>query len=122
MAICGDGMVECVVSDAKLDVPRRRMWNYLVEPNQRKRRGKFTMDFVVPMTWIGNAAKMNVELAKGLLDIVRQTLGNENSFLVKYFRRNSYIVGRPQGPCARASVRLDRLNEYLLEYKDPTHV
>ncbi|KAI6685502.1 hypothetical protein NL676_031415 [Syzygium grande] len=71
---------------------------------------------------IGNAAKMSMELAKGLLDIVRQTLGNENSFLVKYFGRNSYIVGRPQGPCARASVRLERLNEYLPEYKDPTHV
>ncbi|KAK3408788.1 hypothetical protein EUGRSUZ_J00955 [Eucalyptus grandis] len=68
------------------------------------------------------AAEMCVELARGCRDIVRQTLGNENSFLARYFGRGSYVAGRLRGPCGRAFARVKRLNEYLPEDKDPTHV
>ncbi|KAI6675101.1 hypothetical protein NL676_003007 [Syzygium grande] len=53
---------------------------------------------------------------------MRLTLGNKNSFLAKYFGRDSYVVGRLRGPCVRAFARLEHLNEYLSEDKDPTHV
>ncbi|XP_031400382.1 uncharacterized protein LOC116210602 isoform X1 [Punica granatum] len=67
------------------------------------------------------AAEMSVEMAKGCRDIVRQTLGNENSFLVKYFGKESYIVSRIRGPCEAACQRLKCFNDYLPEDKDPVH-
>lgn len=68
------------------------------------------------------AAEMCVELARGCRDIVRQTLGDDDSFLARRLGRGSYVAGRLRGPCARALARLDRLNEYLPEDKDPAHV
>lgn len=53
------------------------------------------------------AAEMSLKLAKGCGDIVWQTLGNENSFLPKYFGRDSYVMGRLQGLCVRTFTRLE---------------
>lgn len=68
------------------------------------------------------AAEMSLEMARGCRDIVRQSLGNENSPLVKYLGKNSYVFSRARGPCARVSAKLKCFNDYLPEDKDPMHV
>ncbi|CBI16266.3 unnamed protein product, partial [Vitis vinifera] len=54
---------------------------------------------------------MGVELVKGCRDIVKQSLGNENSYVVRKFG----------GHWNRLSRRLSFLNEFLPEDRDPTH-
>ncbi|KAK4780533.1 hypothetical protein SAY87_016639 [Trapa incisa] len=66
-------------------------------------------------------AEMSVELAKGCRDIVMQNLLNENSFLVKYLGKDSYIVSRIRGPYEATRERLKRFNDYLPEDKNPVH-
>lgn len=66
-------------------------------------------------------AEMSVQLARGCRDIVRQTLGNENSFLGKHLGKDSYIASKIRGPCVVACERLKCFNEYLPEDKDPLH-
>ena len=57
------------------------------------------------------SAEMGVELAKGCRDIVKQSLGNEDSYVVKKF-----------GPhWNRVSRRLSFLNEFLPDDRDPVH-
>ncbi|KAI4382338.1 hypothetical protein MLD38_008314 [Melastoma candidum] len=68
------------------------------------------------------AAEMGVELGRGCRDIVRQTLGNENSFLVKYFGIDSYLVRKLRGPCRKARDKLKCFDEFMPEDKDPVHV
>lgn len=65
------------------------------------------------------AAEMAVEFGKGCRDIVRQSLGNRDSVLVRSFGkvRDSYlgkIVTRLRG-------KLRFINEYLPEDKEPLH-
>ena len=57
------------------------------------------------------SAEMGVELVKGCRDIVKQSLGNENSYVVRKFG----------GHWNRLSRRLSFLNEFLPEDRDPTH-
>lgn len=57
------------------------------------------------------SAEMGVELVKGCRDIVKQSMGNENSYVVRKFG----------GHWNRVSRRLSFLNEFLPEDRDPTH-
>ncbi|CAJ1979355.1 unnamed protein product [Sphenostylis stenocarpa] len=66
-------------------------------------------------------AEMTVELGKGCRDIVKQSLVNEDSYIVKTFGRDSYIGKRVRGPCAKLFAKLSFFNEYLPEDKDPLH-
>ena len=62
-------------------------------------------------------AEMTVEFGKGCRDIVKQSLVNEDSYIVRSFGRDSY-VGRRVG---RLCKKLSFFNEYLPEDKDPLH-
>jgi len=66
-------------------------------------------------------AEMTVEFGKGCRDIVKQSLVNEDSFIVKNLGRDSYIGKRLGGPCAKLFAKLSFFNEYLPEDKDPLH-
>ncbi|ESW04170.1 hypothetical protein PHAVU_011G072400 [Phaseolus vulgaris] len=66
-------------------------------------------------------AEMTVEFGKGCRDIVKQSLVNEDSFVVKNLGRDSYIGKRLRGPCAKLFSKLSFFNEYLPEDKDPLH-
>lgn len=68
------------------------------------------------------AAEMTVELGKGCRDIVKQSLVNEDSYLVRNFGSNSYIGKRIRGPTQRFFGKLSFFNKYLPEDKDPLHV
>lgn len=57
------------------------------------------------------SAEMGVELAKGCRDIVKQSLGNQDSYVVRKFG----------GHWNRISRRLSILNEFLPEDRDPVH-
>ena len=67
------------------------------------------------------AAEMLVELGKGCRDIVKQSLVNEDSFIVKKFGRNSYVAERIRGPFEKFCGKLSFFNQYLPEDKDPVH-
>ncbi|KAL4389130.1 hypothetical protein S245_006715 [Arachis hypogaea] len=66
-------------------------------------------------------AEMTVELGKGCRDIVKQSLVNEESYLVKNFGRDSYFGKRVGGTCSKVCGKLSFFNEYLPEDKDPLH-
>ncbi|KAF6150525.1 hypothetical protein GIB67_030326 [Kingdonia uniflora] len=57
------------------------------------------------------SGEMLLELGKGVKDVVKQSLGNEDSYVVQKFG----------GPCAKVSERLRFLNEYLPEDRDPAY-
>lgn len=65
------------------------------------------------------AAEMAVEFGKGCRDIVRQSLGNRDSVLVRSFGkvRDSYL-GKT---VTRLRGKLRFINEYLPEDKEPLH-
>ncbi|KAI4322227.1 hypothetical protein L6164_021938 [Bauhinia variegata] len=67
------------------------------------------------------AAEMSVELGKGCRDIVKQSLVNEDSFIVRKFGRDSYVAKRIRGPCEKFLGKLSFFNEFLPEDKDPLH-
>ncbi|KAF8397641.1 hypothetical protein HHK36_016561 [Tetracentron sinense] len=56
-------------------------------------------------------AEMLQELARGCRDVVQQSLGNEDSYIVRKFG----------GPWAKVSGRLRFLNDFLPEDRDPVH-
>ncbi|KAL5565505.1 hypothetical protein UlMin_028669 [Ulmus minor] len=66
-------------------------------------------------------AEMSVEFGKGCRDIVKQSLANEESFLVRKFGRDSYIGRRIRRPWEKVVGKLRFFNEYLPEDKDPVH-
>uniref|UniRef100_A0A2P2MCW6 Hydrolase n=1 Tax=Rhizophora mucronata TaxID=61149 RepID=A0A2P2MCW6_RHIMU len=68
------------------------------------------------------AAELSVQFARGCRDIVVQTLGREDSFLVRNFGKDSYIGKRVGHACDRIYGNLKVLKEYLPEDKDPVHV
>lgn len=55
--------------------------------------------------------EMLLELAKGCKDIVQQTVVTEDSFVVRKLRK----------PAAKMSKKLNFMNEYLPEDRDPIH-
>ncbi|KAK6936001.1 Alpha/beta hydrolase fold-1 [Dillenia turbinata] len=57
------------------------------------------------------SGEMVVELGRGCRDIVKQSLGNEDSVIVKKFG----------GPCRAVCEKFSFLNEYLPEDRDPVH-
>ncbi|KAJ1381717.1 Alpha/Beta hydrolase fold [Sesbania bispinosa] len=66
-------------------------------------------------------AEMTVEFGKGCRDIVKQSLVNEDSYIVRKLGRDSYIGKRVRKPCAKLFAKLSFFNEYLPEDKDPLH-
>lgn len=60
------------------------------------------------------AMEMSVEFAKGCRDIVWQSIGRDDSYIGKNFRRL-------KGPCEKVCGKLRFFNEYLPEDKDPLH-
>lgn len=64
--------------------------------------------------FVKGVMEMSVEFAKGCRDIVRQSLGKEDSFM----RKN---LGKLKGPCEKVCGKLRFFNEYLPEDKDPLH-
>ncbi|KAK7262360.1 hypothetical protein RJT34_29929 [Clitoria ternatea] len=66
-------------------------------------------------------AEMTVELGKGCRDIVKQSLVNEDSYIVKNLGRDSYIGKRVREPCAKLLAKLSFFNQFLPEDKDPLH-
>ncbi|MED6168640.1 hypothetical protein PIB30_013370 [Stylosanthes scabra] len=66
-------------------------------------------------------AEMTVEFGKGCRDIVKQSLVNEESYLVKNFGRDSYFGKRVGGTCSKVFGKLSFFNQYLPEDKDPLH-
>ncbi|KAK7404677.1 hypothetical protein VNO78_05633 [Psophocarpus tetragonolobus] len=66
-------------------------------------------------------AEMTVEFGKGCRDIVKQSLVNEDSYIVRNFGRDSYIGKRVRQPCAKLLHKLTFFNHYLPEDKDPLH-
>jgi hypothetical protein len=65
--------------------------------------------------------EMAVEFGKGCRDIVKQSLVNEDSYIVRKLGRDSYIGKKVKGPCAKLFAKLSVFNEYLPEDKDPIH-
>ncbi|XLR48190.1 hypothetical protein HN51_032418 [Arachis hypogaea] len=63
-------------------------------------------------------AKMTVELGKDCRDIVKQSLVNEESYLVKNFGRDSYLGKRVGRTCSKVCEKLNFFNEYLCEDKE----
>lgn len=66
-------------------------------------------------------AEMTVEFGKGCRDIVKQSLVNDDSYIVKNFGRDSYIGKTVTEPFANLFQKLSFFNEYLPEDKDPLH-
>lgn len=71
--------------------------------------------------FLKGAAELSVQFAKGCRDIVVQSLGREDSFIVRNFGRNSYIGKKVGYGCERIHKKLKVFNEYLPEDKDPVH-
>ncbi|KAJ0083778.1 hypothetical protein Patl1_30768 [Pistacia atlantica] len=71
--------------------------------------------FLDHATEFGKAmVEISVEFGKGCRDIVWQSLGREDTYLGREFRRI-------KGPCAKFCAKLRFFNEYLPEDKDPLH-
>lgn len=66
-------------------------------------------------------AEMSVQFGKGCRDIVKQSLANRDSFLVRKFGKDSYVSRRIGGPCEKVRRKLRFVNDYLPEDKDPVH-
>lgn len=66
-------------------------------------------------------AEMSVEFGKGCRDIVKQSLADRDSFLVRKFGKDSYVGRRIRGPCDMVCGKLRFVNDYLPEDKDPVH-
>ncbi|EXB98573.1 hypothetical protein L484_014418 [Morus notabilis] len=66
-------------------------------------------------------AEMSVEFGKGCRDIVKQSLADRDSFLVRKFGKDSYVRRRIRGPCDKVCGKLRFVNDYLPEDKDPLH-
>lgn len=66
-------------------------------------------------------AELTVEFGKGCRDIVKQSLVNEESFIVRSFGRDSYVGKRVREPCENLFAKLSFFNRYLPEDKDPLH-
>ncbi|PON35100.1 Alpha/beta hydrolase fold [Trema orientale] len=73
------------------------------------------------MEFLKGVAEMSVEFGKGCRDIVKQSLANRDSFLVRKFGKESYVRRRIGGACEKVRRRLRFFNEYLPEDKDPVH-
>ncbi|KAJ7947774.1 Alpha/beta-Hydrolases superfamily protein [Quillaja saponaria] len=71
--------------------------------------------------FLKGVGEMTVELGKGCRDIVKQSLGNQDSYIVRKFGRNSNFGKRIKGPCEKIIGKLSFVNEYLPEDKDPLH-
>ncbi|KAF2300528.1 hypothetical protein GH714_013950 [Hevea brasiliensis] len=71
--------------------------------------------------FLKGAAEMSVQFAKGCRDVVVQSLGREDSFIVRNFGRSSYIGKKVRCGCERICQKLKVFNEYLPEDKDPVH-
>ncbi|RDY09340.1 hypothetical protein CR513_06293, partial [Mucuna pruriens] len=67
------------------------------------------------------AAEMAVEFGKGCRDIVKQSLVDDDSYIVKKLGRDSYIGKRVRGLCAKLLGKLSFFNDFLPEDKDPLH-
>ncbi|XP_065868930.1 uncharacterized protein [Euphorbia lathyris] len=67
------------------------------------------------------AAELSVQFGKGCRDIVVQSLGKEDSFLVRNFGSGSYIGNKVGYGYDKVSKKLKGFNEYLPEDKDPVH-
>ncbi|WCJ41082.1 alpha/beta-Hydrolases superfamily protein [Euphorbia peplus] len=67
------------------------------------------------------AAELSVQFGKGCRDIVVQSLGKEDSFLVRNFGRGSYIGNKVGYGCNKVFKKFEEFNEYLPEDKDPVH-
>ncbi|KAK7312539.1 hypothetical protein VNO77_36468 [Canavalia gladiata] len=65
--------------------------------------------------------EMTVEFGKGCRDIVKQSLVNEDSYIVRNLGRDSYIGKRVREPSAKLFAKLSFFNDYLPEDKDPLH-
>lgn len=63
-------------------------------------------------------SELTVEFLKGCRDIVKQSLVNEDSIIVKKFGK---IGKRVRKPCEKLLNKLSYFNEYLPEDKDPLH-
>ncbi|GMH11249.1 hypothetical protein Nepgr_013090 [Nepenthes gracilis] len=57
------------------------------------------------------AVEMSVELVRSFVEIVKQSLGDKNSFVVRKFGK----------PCGKICGKLRFLNDYLPEDRDPVH-
>lgn len=66
-------------------------------------------------------SELTVEFGKGCRDIVKQSLVNDDSFIVKKFGKGSYIGKRVREPCNKLLDKLSFFNQYLPEDKDPIH-
>lgn len=64
-------------------------------------------------------SELTVEFGKGCRDIVKQSLVNQDSFVVRKFGRS---WSRVREPCNEMFKKLSFFNEYLPEDKDPLHV
>lgn len=71
--------------------------------------------------FLKGAAEMSVQFAKGCRDIVVQSLGRDDSFIVRNFGRSSYIGKKVGSGYERVCKKLKAFNEYLPEDKDPLH-
>lgn len=67
------------------------------------------------------AAEISVAFGKGCCDIVKQSLWNRDSFLVRKFGKDSYIGRNLREPFWRLRRKFSSFNEYLPEDKDPVH-
>lgn len=74
------------------------------------------------MEFLKAAGEMALEFGKGCRDIVVQSFGDDESYLVKTFGKGSYIEKRVRGPCEKVCGKLRFFNDYLPEDKDPFHV
>lgn len=74
------------------------------------------------MEFLKAAGEMALEFGKGCRDIVVQSFGDNESYLVKTFGKGSFIGKRVRGPCEKVFGKLRFFNEYLPEDKDPFHV
>lgn len=74
------------------------------------------------MEFLKAAGEMGLEFGKGCKDIVVQSLGDRESYLVKTFGKGSYIEKRVRGPCEKVCAKMRFFNDYLPEDKDPFHV
>jgi len=63
-------------------------------------------------------SELTVEFLKGCRDIVKQSIVNEDSFIVKKFGK---VGKRVRKPCEKLFNKLSYFNEYLPEDKDPLH-
>ncbi|XP_050212748.1 uncharacterized protein LOC126664417 [Mercurialis annua] len=71
--------------------------------------------------FLKGAAELSVQFGKGCRDIVVQSFGRDDSFLVKNFGRSSYIGKKFGCGYERICEKLKVFNEYLPEDKDPLH-